>query len=152
MNMTPEQHIDQVREFAELKGKVSDMAQDVTKIVTQMDMVWELQRDQARIQEQILDSRASLSRAFERIERNEENSDLMKENTDKWINRGIGAWFVGGALLVVIQALILDRVNSYQVTQEAHTQQLVGIDRRVSWTEYEIKQAAKKKGEGNDVQ
>jgi hypothetical protein len=93
--MTPEQHIDQVRELAELKGKVSDMAQDVTKIVKQMDMVWELQRDQARIQEQILDGRESVRRAFERIERNEEASGTMKENTEKWINRGIGAWFVG---------------------------------------------------------
>jgi hypothetical protein len=150
--MTPEQHIDQVRELAELKGKVSDMAQDVTKIVTQMDMVWELQREQARIQEQILDSRESLRRAFERIERNEEASGTMKENTEKWINRGIGAWFVGALLLVVIQALILDRVNGYQATQEAHTQTLVSIDRRISWAEYEMKQALKKReGAANEV-
>jgi hypothetical protein len=150
--MTPEQHIDQVRELAELKGKVSDMAQDVTKIVTQMDMVWELQREQARIQEQILDSRESLRRAFERIERNEEASGTMKENTEKWINRGIGAWFVGAMLLIVIQALILDRVNGYQATQEAHTQTLVSIDRRISWAEYEMKQALKKReGAANEV-
>jgi hypothetical protein len=150
--MTPEQHIDQVRELAELKGKVSDMAQDVTKIVKQMDMVWELQRDQARIQEQILDGRESVRRAFERIERNEEASGTMKENTEKWINRGIGAWFVGALLLVVIQALILDRVNGYQATQEAHTQTLVSIDRRISWAEYEMKQALKKReGAANEV-
>lgn len=137
--MTPEQHLESVRELAELKSQVGNIASDVTTIVEKLDVLFGLQREMARIEQEQSDHRDSIKRAFERIEKGEDASNTLKESTDRWINRGLGGWFVGAILVGVIQWLIVDRVKTYESTQTAHTQMMVTIDRRLSWIEYELK-------------
>lgn len=139
--MTPEQHLDHVRELAELKSQVSNVAEDVGSIIRQMDRVWELQNQMARMQQEQADHKDSIKRSFERVEALEKVGADTKEKTEKWINRGIGAWFVGALLIAVIQALILDRVKYYEKSQSAQTDTLVTIDRRLAWLEYESKRS-----------
>lgn len=140
MAFTPEQELAQVRELAELKSQVSSVAQDVTKIVTQMDMVFELQREMARMQENHKETREALKRAFERIESSELAGTTLKSTTEKWINRGIGAWFVGTLLLGIIQFLFMDRVKGYENQLQNLSDWRVTIDRRIAWVEYQEKQ------------
>lgn len=147
--MTPEQHLDHVRELAELKTQMNNVANDVTTIVEKLDVLFGLQREMVRMEQEQTDHRESIKRAFERIERSEGASTTLKESTERWINRGLGGWFVGAILVSVIQWLIVDRVQSYENTQTAHTQMMVTIDRRMSWMEYEIKRH-KKTEPGNE--
>ena len=137
--MTPEQHLDHVRELAEVKTQMINIASDVSTIVEKLDVLFGLQRDMVRMEQEQADDRDSIKRAFERIERGEGASTTLKESTERWINRGLGGWFVGAILVSVIQWLIVDRVKTYENTQTAHTQMMVTIDRRMSWMEYEIK-------------
>lgn len=137
--MTPDHHLEQVRDIAELKTQISNMAADVTSVVKKLESIDAVQREVIRIQQEQTDHRESIKRAFDRIEVSERAGGTLKESTERWINRGVGAWFVGAILMCFIQALILDRVKSYENTQDAHTASLVTIDRRISWMEYEIK-------------
>lgn len=137
--MTPEQHIDHVRELAEVKTQVSNIASDVSTIVEKLDVLFGLQREMVRIEQEQSEHRDSLKRAFERIEKGEGVCGELKESTERWINRGLGGWFVGAILVGIIQWLIVDRVKTYESTQTAHTQLLVTVDRRLSWIEYELK-------------
>lgn len=142
--MTPEQHIDQVRELAELKTSVKNMAQDVTLLVKQMDIIRDMQIEMSRIQQEQVDHKEAIKRAFTRIESTEKTNIELKETTSKWINRGVGAVSVGTVLISFIQMLIYNRVDNYEKVQTSHGESLVTIDRRMSWAEYEIKEGKKK--------
>lgn len=141
--MTPEQHLDHVRELAELKTQVTNVAEDVGAIVRQMDRVWELQNQMARMQQEQADHKDSIRRSFERIEAAETSGAKVKETTERWVNRGVGAWAVGVLLFGVIQFLVVDRVRNYETTQRAMLDQLVTIDRRLAWLEYDSKKDRK---------
>lgn len=145
--MTPEQHIDHVRELAEVKTQLSNVANDVSTIVEKLDVLFGLQREMVRVEQEQADHRDSIKRAFESIERTEGAGNQLKESTERWINRCIGGWFVGAILVAIIQWLIVDRVKSYEATQTAHTQMMVTIDRRLSWIEYELKKKTEAKNE-----
>lgn len=141
--MTPEQHLEHVRELAAVKSQVENIANDVNTIVEKLDLLFTLQREMTRIEQEQCDHRDSLKRAFERIENGEKLISGNKENTDKWVNRGLGGWVVGAILIGIIQWLVVDRVRSYESTQTAHTEMMVTFDRRMSWVEYELKKHKK---------
>lgn len=137
--MSPEQHLENVRELAELKTQVNNIASDVTTIVHQLEAIGVMQRSMVRLEQEQVDHKEALGRAFGRIENTEKFGLDIKSSTEKWINRGIGAWAVGALLLAIIQTLILDRVKGYEANQIATMQQLVNLDRRLTWAEYEVK-------------
>lgn len=144
MDMTEDSHIDNIRAIAELKTQVANVASDVSTIVEKIDIIFSLQREMARIEQEQNDHRDSIKRAFDRIEKGEGANSTLKETTDRWINRGLGGWFVGALLVGVIQWLIVDRVKTYEVTQLGHSQMMVTVDRRLSWIEYELKSKNRK--------
>lgn len=137
--MTPEKHIETAEELAGLKAQLSSVASGVEKIEKQMDRVFDMQLQITRMQQEQIDTRESLKRAFGRIETSEAENQAVKTDTQKWINRGIGAWVVGSGMFILIQALVLDRVKNYESTQTAQTETLVTVDRRLAWIEYELK-------------
>jgi hypothetical protein len=143
MVMTPEQQLKTATELAQVNSKLESVVEGVEKIEKQMDRVFDMQLQITRMQQEQIDARESLKRAYERIEANENDSQNVKEQTSKWINRGIGAWMVGSIMFVAIQALILDRVKGYESTQAAQTDTLVTVDRRLAWIEYELKRNAR---------
>jgi hypothetical protein len=134
-----ESEVKQIEEMATLKQSMNNVAQDVSSIVTQMKILSELQIEITRLQQKDINSTDALRRAFERIEKQEQITGVIKEASEKWVNRGVGAWVVGTVLFTVIQALVIDRVKDYERTQSAQTEILVTIDRRLSWIEYEQK-------------
>lgn len=143
--MTPEKHIETAEELAGLKAQLSSVASGVEKIEKQMDRVFDMQLQITRMQQEQIDTRESLKRAFGRIETSEAENQAVKTDTQKWINRGIGAWVVGSGMFILIQALVLDRVKNYESTQTAQTETLVTVDRRLAWIEYELKRWQREK-------
>lgn len=146
MQMTPEQHLETVKELAELRTTLLGLAHGVDAVSKKMDVVGNMAQDIARLQVQQTENSASIKRAFERMEKTEESSiqkmrdvNSVKELTERWVNRGIGAWGIGALLFILIQALILDRVKGYEQLQQAQTETLVTIDRRLAWLEYDAK-------------
>lgn len=144
--MTPEQHIETVKELAELRTALTGLAHGIDEVAKKMEIVGHMAQDIARLQVQQTENSSSIKRAFERMEKSEESSiqkmkDVsgVKELTERWINRGIGAWSIGALLFILIQALILDRVKGYELVQQAQTETLVTIDRRLAWLEYDSK-------------
>jgi len=150
MDMTPDQHIDTVRQLAEVKSGLSALVHSIEELAKRMEAVSYLTQDIVRLQVQQTENSLSIKRAFERMEKHDEvDSDRMqvllnvKSQTERWINRSIGGWAVGVILFGAIQWLINGRVENYERNQTAHSETLVTIDRRLSWIEYEMKQAAK---------
>lgn len=134
-----ESEVKQIEEMATLKQSMNNVAQDVSRIVNQMDMISSLQREIIELRKDQENGKEAFNRAFTRIENLETSTGVIKESSNKWINRGFGAWAVGTVLFAVIQALVIDRVKDYERTQHAQTDILVTVDRRLSWIEYEQK-------------
>jgi hypothetical protein len=142
--MNEEVHLENIRAIAELQAQVVNVAADVGTVLRQMEMVWALQNQMATLQNEQVSNKDSLRRAFDRIEHGEKSGIVLKEATERWINRGIGAWFVFVLLAGFINWLVIDRVRSYEGTQSRQGDNLTTLDRRMSWAEYELKQRAKK--------
>lgn len=146
MDMTPDQHLDTVRQLAEVKSGLSALVHSIEALSKRMDGVGTMSQEIVRLQEQHFDNSSAIKRLFERAEKRDETDDArmeamlgVKAMTERWVNRGLGAWFIGSILFVVIQALVIDRVKSYESTQGNHAETMVTIDRRLAWIEYELK-------------
>jgi hypothetical protein len=146
MSMTPDHHLETVRELADVQAALKGVLHNVEEVARRMELIGHMQQDITRLQQQQIETTASLKRAFERMEKRDEDDDERMENmletralTERWVNRGLGAWFIGAILFMVIQALVIDRVKSYQDTQTAQAETLVTVDRRLAWVEYELK-------------
>lgn len=142
--MNEETHVENIKAIAELKAQVANVAADVSTVIRQLEQVWQIQNQVARMQQEQADHKDTIKRLAGRVEDGERAGILLKESTEKWINRGIGALFVGGLLSGFIQWMVLDRVANYESNQRSNTENLTTLDRRMSWTEYELKQRIKK--------
>jgi hypothetical protein len=142
--MTEENHIENIRAIAELQTQVANVASDVSTVIRQLEQLWQLQNQVARLQQEQSDHRDTIKRLAGRVEDGERAGILLKESTEKWVNRGIGAVFVGGLLSGFIQWMVLDRVGNYESNQRSNTENITTLDRRMSWAEYELKIKAKK--------
>jgi hypothetical protein len=142
--VTEDTHLENIRAIAELKTQLANVAADVGTVVRQMDMVWSLQNQMASMQQEQLNNKDSLRRAFDRIEVGEKTGTVLKETTERWINRGIGAWCVFVVLAGFINWLVIDRVRSYESNQSRMGDNLTTLDRRMAWAEYELKQKSRK--------
>lgn len=136
---TAEQQIEQAREIAEIRSDVQHMNTLLTQIDSKLQLLFTLSKDVATIDQRISDLGDGIRRAHERINVVEAKADDTKQTTSAWINRGLGAWVIGGILFGVIQALVLDRVKTYETSQSSNTQRLDSLDKRILWIEYAAK-------------
>lgn len=144
--MTPEQHLEHVKELAVVREQITNIAQDVSTVVSELKAINSLQRDMARFEQQQSDHGESFKRAFSRIEDAENAGRNLKQTTEKWINRGIGATISATILLGVVQYLVIERVKSFEYEQKAHGQELLAIDRRTTTMEFQMKDEKDRKG------
>jgi hypothetical protein len=145
--MTEDTHLENIRAIAELKTQLANVADDVSTVVKKMEVVWSMQNQMTSLQQDQINNKDSLRRLFVRIENSETTALRLKERTEKWINMGIGAWFVFAVMAGFINWLVIDRVRGYEGKQERQGDNLTTLDRRMSWAEYELKMKAKKEAQ-----
>lgn len=131
-----DRQMEQARELAEMRIQLQHLTEAVQGQTSKLELIITLSRDMAAFNQRQHEHHDSIRRAYDRIEAVEEANATTRASADKWINRGVGAWCVGAILFGVIQALLLERVRSYENGQRSHTERLDAIDRRLMGVEY----------------
>lgn len=133
---TQQEQMAQARELGEIRTQLQHLMEAVHAINEKFTLIVTISKDVAMLDQCQKEQSDSLRRAHERAERVEREVATVREDSSKWINRGLGAWVVGAALVTVIQALVIDRVKNYETLQASHGARLDAIDRRLLWLEY----------------
>ena len=128
--------IEQARELAEIKTQLSHLNEGVTHVREQLALLFGMSKDLAALAQRQDDHSDSLRRIHERQDATDKAVLIVDQFASRWVNRAVGGWIIGGVLLAVIQALILDRVKAYESAQTAIVTRLDAVDRRVSGVEY----------------
>lgn len=128
--------IEQAREIAEIKTQLGHISEGITHLREQLALLFGMSKDMAALAQRQDDHSDSIRRMHERQDNTDKAVLLVDQFASRWVNRAVGGWIIGGVLLSVIQALILDRVKTYESTQAAQVIRIDEINRRITQMDY----------------
>jgi archaellum component FlaC len=76
--MTEDNHIENIRAIAELQTQVANVASDVSTVIRQLEQLWQLQNQVARLQQEQSDHRDTIKRLAGRVEDGERQAVLSE--------------------------------------------------------------------------
>lgn len=119
-------------DLASLKTEMSSVKENLAEIKSMMTRVLTLHESMAKMQVEHAQHSDAVKQAFKRIDELDAEDGAIHDRVhdvdrkvDKWLNRGIGAWFAASLLFMVIQAGVVYVVRDYN---ERLNQKLVMID------------------------
>lgn len=128
--------LEQARELAEIKTQLSHLNEGVTHVREQLALLFALSKDLAALAQRQDDHSDSLRRIHHRLDETDKAVLLVDQFASRWVNRAVGGWIIGGLLLAVVQALVLDRVKAYETSQTSAAGRLDALDGRLARIEF----------------
>lgn len=121
-------------EAQELTERLTRIETHMIALLEKADHIQRMSEALARIQEKTDGHRVSIDLLFDKVRDADNKAAVADAEVRKWVNRGVGGYFV----MTLMGVVVLYFASSFMRSVETNQELLVTVDRRLSWVEYKL--------------